>query len=205
MQNFRSPYSAKDLGDFWRRWHISLSGWFRDYLYQPLGGGHKGNLQMAFNIMLVFSVSGLLHGANWTFLAWGIWDGIGLVFQRIFKQSFQVGPALSKISTLFWVFMGWFFFRVNNLEEAEVLGGKLISLPDWTLNSFNLFHSSSEMAVAISGITLLMISEKINSEEIASWFQNLSFKNSAFLFTAAIMVFLWFGHFKGGDFIYFQF
>ena len=101
--------------------------------------------------------------------------------------------------------MGWFFFRVNNLDEAELLARKLISLPDWTLRSFNLFHSSSEMAVALSGIFLLMLSEKFSSDEIAGRFQNLSFKKAAVIFTAATMVFLWFGHFKGGDFIYFQF
>lgn len=205
MRNFKSPYSATDLGDFWRRWHISLSGWFRDYLYQPLGGGQGGTFKMAFNIMLVFSVSGLWHGANWTFLAWGIWHGTGLVFQRLFRKSFQAGPALSKISTLIWVFMGWFFFRVNNLDEAELLARKLISLPYWNLSSFNLFHSSSEMAVALSGIAILMLSEKFSSDEIAVRFQNLSIKKAAMIFTAAIMVFLWFGHFKGGDFIYFQF
>jgi D-alanyl-lipoteichoic acid acyltransferase DltB (MBOAT superfamily) len=202
MSNFRSPYLATDLGDFWRRWHISLSGWFRDYLYHPLGGNQAGKARTYFNLFLVFCLSGLWHGANWTFLLWGAWHGAGLVFQRFFQGFFKPGFFLSRVLCLLWVFAGWFIFRVNNLDDAAIL---LRNSVIWNFENFNLFHSVSEFCLAISGIFILIMSEqkslKDYEERIRHWSWPLRF---AALFTC-ITALLWLGHFKGGDFIYFQF
>jgi len=202
MSNFRSPYLATDLGDFWRRWHISLSGWFRDYLYHPLGGNQAGKLRTYFNLLLVFCLSGLWHGANWTFLIWGAWHGAGLILQRIFGGLFRPGLLFSRMLCLLWVFAGWFFFRVNNLEDAALL---LRNTANWKISNFNLFHSVSELSLALSSIFILMLSEhkslKEYTESIRQW--------SGLLRWTALLVclsaLLWLGHFKGGDFIYFQF
>src|SRR5690606_30613218 len=81
-ENFFYPYVATSVRDFWRRWHISLSTWFRDYLYIPLGGSHRGNARTAFNLLLVFFLCGLWHGASWNFVAWGLFHGFFLALER---------------------------------------------------------------------------------------------------------------------------
>lgn len=91
LENFNYPYSANSIQDFWRRWHISLSTWFRDYLYIPLGGSRRSNINTYFNLITVFVLCGLWHGANWTFIVWGAWHGIFLILERFenFKKLFQ--------------------------------------------------------------------------------------------------------------------
>ena len=80
--NFNYPYLSSSLGEFWRRWHISLSGWLRDYLYFPLGGNRRGRLRTYFNLFLVMAIGGLWHGAAWSFVIWGLYHGLGLAFER---------------------------------------------------------------------------------------------------------------------------
>jgi alginate O-acetyltransferase complex protein AlgI len=110
--NFLRPYFAKSLPDFWRRWHISLSGWFRDYVYFPLGGNRVGKLLQQRNILLVFLLSGIWHGANWTFLAWGAAHGL---FYALSKNW----PArLAAITTFPFVCLAWILFRANSLADA---------------------------------------------------------------------------------------
>ena len=202
MANFRSPYFARDLADFWRRWHISLSAWFRDYLYHPLGGSHAGPMRTYFNLFLVFCLSGLWHGANWTFLIWGAWHGAGLVLQRLFGGIMKQGILTSRILCLIWVFAGWFFFRVNNLNDISVL---LSPAGGWNFNNINLFHSSSEMSLAILSVAFWLLSEQKSILWITERIRALGF--TAKWLSAAIWLtaLLWMGHFKGGDFIYFQF
>ena len=84
LENFNYPYISKSMQDFWRRWHISLSSWFKDYLYIPLGGNRKGNKRTYLNLVIVFFVCGLWHGAAWTFIIWGLWHGFFLVIERLF-------------------------------------------------------------------------------------------------------------------------
>ncbi len=89
MVNFRNPYHARSISEFWRRWHISLSTWFRDYLYIPLGGSKGGRVQTGFNLLVVFLLSGLWHGANWTFLIWGRFVGLAMVVTVFARASTQ--------------------------------------------------------------------------------------------------------------------
>jgi alginate O-acetyltransferase complex protein AlgI len=114
-ENFRRPYSAVSITDFWRRWHITLSNWFRDYLYIPLGGSHRGSGRTMANLWIVFVITGIWHGANWTFLLWGIYHGMLLIGERLTGQR-HVGPGASwaplrRGGVLFAVMMGWVLFR----------------------------------------------------------------------------------------------
>ena len=205
MANFRSPYAATDLGDFWRRWHISLSGWFRDYLYHPLGGNRQSKARSWLNLFIVFCVSGLWHGANWTFLLWGAWHGFGLVMQRILTPVVKMPVFFSRMLCLFWVFSGWFFFRVNNLEDAIVLFRKLNPSTSWSGSEINLFHSVSEMSLALLSCLMLLLAERKSLKEWTEFIQNQKLTVKLSLALTAFSLLLWFGHFKGGDFIYFQF
>ena len=120
LENFNYPYIAQSIKDFWRRWHISLSGWFRDYLYIPLGGNRTGQWKTYFNLMLVFTLCGLWHGASWNFLIWGSIHGVFLIIERTrFGPWLDYQPALIKhIYTLFIIINAWVFFRIEDLNEA---------------------------------------------------------------------------------------
>jgi D-alanyl-lipoteichoic acid acyltransferase DltB (MBOAT superfamily) len=113
MVNFRQPYFATSLQDFWRRWHISLSSWLRDYLYIPLGGNRKGTLHTYVNLMITMLLGGLWHGANWTFVLWGGLHGIGLSLERAFTRA-----GLGRIATILTVVLAWVFFRATSVGHA---------------------------------------------------------------------------------------
>jgi alginate O-acetyltransferase complex protein AlgI len=120
-RNFDAPYRADSFGDFWRRWHISLSSWLRDYLYIPLGGNRAGTGRTYLNLMIVFLLCGLWHGAGWTFIVWGAWHGFWLVVERAFgRKPFYAGlPASARVlATLLLLTLGWVLFRAETLAEA---------------------------------------------------------------------------------------
>lgn len=116
-ENFRYPYAALGIRDFWRRWHISLSTWFREYLYIPLGGNRKGNRRTYLNLLIVFASTGLWHGANFTFLVWGLYHGLLLVLERTGFLHIR-NKALNHFYTLFAVLIGFVIFRADNLAYA---------------------------------------------------------------------------------------
>lgn len=118
-ENFNFPYIATSITDFWRRWHISLSSWFRDYVYIPLGGNRKGHGKTLRNLILVFCATGFWHGANWTFLAWGLWHGMFLVLERQFRgRDYRFPGLLKHVYVLVAVLLGWVVFRCDNIREA---------------------------------------------------------------------------------------
>ena len=122
-ENFDSPYKSKSITEFWRRWHISLSSFLRDYLYIPLGGNRKGKSRTYFNLLFVMFLGGLWHGAQWTFIAWGINHGSFLVIERLFRNSsiFRNIPNLIKASFTFTVvLLAWVFFRAENFDRAFI-------------------------------------------------------------------------------------
>lgn len=120
LENFNYPYIANSIQDYWRRWHISLSTWFRDYLYIPLGGSKVSNLNTYTNLILVFVLCGFWHGANWTFLIWGLWHGSFLITERfnIFKRIISINIFTKHIYTLLVINIGWVFFRAESLPKA---------------------------------------------------------------------------------------
>jgi alginate O-acetyltransferase complex protein AlgI len=138
QENFRRPYSAKSVTDFWRRWHISLSTWFRDYVYIPLGGNRRGAIRTYRNLFTIFVLTGFWHGANWTFLLWGLTHGVALVLERIFLRNHgflrRGYSAVIRVWTILLVMFGWLIFRSDNVSHA----GELI----WALGDTNGFRLS---------------------------------------------------------------
>ncbi len=123
IANFDTPYISRSITEFWRRWHISLSVWLRDYLYIPLGGNRKGKARTYVNLMLVMVLGGLWHGANWTFALWGLWHGGWLAVERATGRAKGVGVSALAV-TLLIVLLGWVMFRAASVTEAfEVYGG----------------------------------------------------------------------------------
>lgn len=120
LENFNYPYSATSIQDFWRRWHISLSTWFRDYLYIPLGGNRQGRVRTYINMFVVFFLCGLWHGASWNFVVWGVYHGMGLVIERLgFGRLIARLPrALANLYLWLFVMVGWVFFRAPDLSYA---------------------------------------------------------------------------------------
>ena len=119
MENFNYPYISKSITEFWRRWHISLSTWFKEYLYIPLGGNRRGNVY--FNLFVVFLVTGVWHGAAWTFVFWGLWHGLFILIERFInkKEWYIKTPTIIKyIVTMFIVILGWVLFRADSLDQA---------------------------------------------------------------------------------------
>lgn len=170
MQNFAAPYLSASVGEFWRRWHISLSTWFRDYLYIPLGGNRKGFWRKNGNLLIVFAVSGLWHGAGATFLFWGLVHGIYQVIGTIWKASILPkkranrpsfsGRLLRTAGTFLLVSFAWIFFRAESFAKAweviRCLGGvTLWQLTDGTLLKLGL--DGANWALLACGILLLLI------------------------------------------------
>jgi len=120
LENFNFPYIAKSIREFWRRWHISLSNWFRDYLYIPLGGNRKGNHRTYFNLLIVFFVTGIWHGASWNFVAWGMLHGLFMILEKLGldRALEKLWKPIQHIYTLFIVMMAWVLFRADDFTHA---------------------------------------------------------------------------------------
>lgn len=121
MTNFRSPYFAGSIREFWSRWHISLSTWFRDYVYIPLGGSRCGKWKTCRNLMITFLVSGLWHGANWTFVVWGGLHGLAQVLEKLLDKGKRKLPALRCIGVFLFCCITWVFFRAESFSDAFYL------------------------------------------------------------------------------------
>ena len=147
MQNFRRPYFAASVQEFWGRWHISLSTWFRDYVYIPLGGNRVSNAKWYFNIMLVFVVSGLWHGAYYTFIIWGFLHGFYILFGRVtlnFRQKITALVGLDKFPrlikflnitiTFHLVLFAWIFFRASYITHAKIIIKNILSIDFASIN-----------------------------------------------------------------------
>ncbi len=119
-ENFNYPYISRSIREFWRRWHISLSSWLRDYLYIPLGGSRQGTIRTFLNLLLVFLLCGLWHGASWTFILWGLYHGFFLVMERSRLEQWRqrLWPPLQQAQTLLVIMIGWVLFRSETLTDA---------------------------------------------------------------------------------------
>lgn len=138
-ENFDFPYASKNVREFWRRWHMTLSRWFRDYLYIPLGGNRKSSARVAFNLSLVFVLCGFWHGASWSFIVWGLYHGAFLAVERLGLGSVlnRLPTIVQRIYLLLAVFIGWILFRADSLASAFDYGRSLIGLgPTATVSSF---------------------------------------------------------------------
>lgn len=129
-ENFNNPYRAKSITDFWRRWHISLSTWFRDYLYIPLGGNRKGPVRTIINLFIVFTLCGFWHGASYNFILWGLYHGFLLSYERLRFKGEVRSSLFAQIKTFFLVLVGWTIFRCEDLQSLKIFLKKMFLLSD---------------------------------------------------------------------------
>jgi alginate O-acetyltransferase complex protein AlgI len=129
-ENFDAPYQASSVTEFWRRWHMTLTRWFRDYVYIPLGGNRAGRLRTYLNLVTVFFLCGLWHGAAYTFVIWGLFHGALLIIERVLRQQWNVVPSglVGQVWTLLMVLVGWVFFRSTSLSQAMAFLGHMTLL-----------------------------------------------------------------------------
>lgn len=155
-ENFNHPYLAIGIQDFWRRWHISLSTWIRDYLYIPLGGSRLGTARTYFNLLITMAIAGMWHGGDsWNFLIWGLMHGVALSVSRCWRSTaMPVLPSLlSRILTLLFVVLAWVIFRAAGFDSALVMYEGLLGLHGWSLgNEMSLVLRSSDILVFLIAI-----------------------------------------------------
>lgn len=215
MTNFNRPYFSRSISEFWKRWHISLSTWFKDYLYISLGGNRVAIPRHYFNLFIVFLISGLWHGANWTFVIWGVLNGFYLIFaiattkirKRIVYALYidkfpKFHDLLQTIITFALACFAWIFFRANSLQDALSIVKSI-----FTFKGSLFVGSPAYLIYSIFGIAFLLLVE-INREfyrksdilfgHSTIWARNLGY-------ALLIIVILLIGVFDGGQFIYFQF
>ena len=135
LENFRYPYISSNIQEFWRRWHISLSTWFKEYLYIPLGGNRKGKARTCLNKMIVFFSTGLWHGANWTFVFWGLWHGVFLLFEQVCPVK-KLPKVLAHIYALLVVCVGFVMFRADTFGQGMFMIGTMFS--GWEFSSVQM-------------------------------------------------------------------
>ena len=229
MENFNTPYFARSVKEFWGRWHISLSTWFRDYLYIPLGGNRCSNIRKSFNILVTFLVSGLWHGANFTFIAWGAIHGIFHIIEEQLKpikekylNKFKIKTnafsfaLIEIIITFIIVDLAWIFFRAETIHDAIHYIQRIFTRIDlWTLfdgTLYNLGLNIFEMNILIIALFILIAFDLVKYTRKESIFEFLNKQNLYFRWF--VMLFLIFyiivyGKYGAGfdpkQFIYFQF
>lgn len=219
MQNFKQPYFATDPSDFWRRWHISLSSWLRDYLYIPLGGNRKGTLKTLRNLFLTMFLGGLWHGAAWKFVIWGMYHGVLLCIYRILGNGKAQGIQTSNLWTYmlkaFIMFqltsLGWIFFRAHSLDQIILIFQRILHSTWFTTEYIQML---SKVAL-FSSFPILVMVYKIIREQRPLWFsENNLFKYFQYSFQPLPVKSLIFGILtylmllygaKAQTFIYFQF
>lgn len=228
MENFNCPYFSLSIGEFWRRWHISLSSWFRDYLYIPLGGNRKGTTRKYVNLMIVFLVSGLWHGAAGTYVVWGFIHGVYQVIGGLTKpmrnqcnQIFALKPdsighkALSALITFILVDFAWIFFRAESLSAAIEMIKSMVHLGNisilWNGALYDLGIGFKSFLVLMFGIAVLLFADFMKYKGIQIrkvileqelWCRWLCYLSAALF----ILVFgIWGGSYDAASFIYFQF
>ena len=215
MTNFNRPYFSKSIAEFWKRWHISLSTWFKDYLYISLGGNKVSIPRWYFNLFFVFLVSGLWHGANWTFIIWGAINGFYLVFalltQKQSKKFTQITglaklPRLNSFLQITTTFIltcfAWIFFRANTIQDAFTIIKKI------SLFKGPIHHEGFSIIIfSVLGIFFLLLVEfkKEYFNNIFTFSQNNNWLVRKLYYCFLIIVILLIGVFDGGQFIYFQF
>lgn len=204
MENFRRPYFACSIGEFWHRWHISLSTWFKDYVYIPLGGNRVPRLRQYFNLLVTFVVSGIWHGANWTFLCWGSLHGVLLCIEKAFGIGRQEYTGLRRVwhwaMTFTLVCLAWILFRANTLQDAVIVISGIFT-------KLGMPHADTKTFMALFlGFIILVAKEtsdeykwKVRVSDSIHWI--LEHVYVAFMIALIIL----FGILGGDQFIYFQF
>ena len=218
MENFQTPYDSLSISEFWRRWHISLSTWFKDYVYLPLGGSRVGAWRHAGNLLITFGVSGLWHGANWTYVIWGLLNGLYLVLGSITKDyrdrffaliglypSTFSRKAIMRATTFLLTCAAWIVFRSRSLSDAGYVMSHLTS--GWNFHEIGTPHFlMRQMPIAILSIIMLEVGQMWHRKMdvpmiLRQW--PMALRWSAY--AAFVMAVLLLGVYRGTEFIYFQF
>lgn len=225
MKNFDRPYFSKSISEFWRRWHISLSTWFKDYLYISLGGNRVSLPRACFNLFFVFMISGLWHGANWTFIVWGALHGIYLVIglltknmrnQFIARTGFTIlnQPLLNIAFTYVLAAFAWIFFRANTLHDAWYIIRHLFdhSTGTWReidytgIATVKVFYKSYEWLALVGALLILVIIERAQfRHSINNWIQRQQTPIRWAIYYGIVLYIGLLGAFEHVQFIYFQF
>ncbi|MEJ5961371.1 MBOAT family O-acyltransferase [Pedobacter immunditicola] len=208
MTNFNRPYFSRSIAEFWKRWHISLSTWFRDYVYIPLGGNRVPKPRAYFNLMLTFTISGLWHGANWTYVCWGALNGFYLVFAQMVsghRRSFQRFENFYQILTTFiLILFSWIFFRSPSLEVSFSIIHKMM----FVRGPLFLGYDTSHFVYGVFFLMMLILVETFEEYKLKDSFsffkhENVFVRRMAYI--AVVFLILLFGVFGDSQFIYFQF
>lgn len=218
LENFRFPYLAKSIREFWQRWHISLSNWFRDYLYIPLGGNRVSPQRIYLNLFIVFLLTGLWHGASWNFVIWGMIHGLFMIIERLgFEKLLRKTPALlQRFYMLFVVIIAWTFFRVAHLNDAINYINSMFAFGANKDLSIDIFMSKEIKAALIVGIIMafngfnyilrsiyqFLLKQNLNHEIIKIVFRNTK---SVFLILVLVYSALLIAAGSYNPFIYFRF
>jgi D-alanyl-lipoteichoic acid acyltransferase DltB (MBOAT superfamily) len=217
MQNFRQPYLSRSVREFWRRWHISLSTWFRDYVYISLGGNRVSFGRMLVNLLIVFLVSGLWHGAAWTFVIWGALHGGYVVAEVLFsrlKNPPNIPGFIRLIVTFALVCFAWIFFRASSFDDALYVVANLFNFADGLedfARPFNagLFPAQWEFTISVALIAILLLTDwldaKWNFIESLGQIPAVARWTIYYVLAFGISVSLWIYVSGTADFIYFQF
>src|SRR5262249_27775607 len=200
--NFRFPYWATSIKNFWRHWHVSLSQWLRDYLYIPLGGNRGGTLDTVRNLLVTMTLGGLWHGASWNFVAWGFLHGVALAVWTVLpladRPASPVGKAFGWLGTMVVVFVGWFLFRATSWQ---LMSGMFAALEDW---EWAPVHSAALAAIATVVVAMAPLEWLLQTRgdfvlaDASNWIRYPTCATLA-VFAAAMA-----GH-QQATFIYFQF
>lgn len=229
IQNFEAPYFSKSISEFWRRWHISLSSWLRDYLYIPLGGNRRGTARKYFNTVIVFFVSGIWHGANWGYIVWGLLHGAYIVIGEItrpfkkkvadrfyFKTDCFSYRLMQTAITFFLVCFSWIFFKTEELGAAmEVIRRMVVKWDPWALFDGTLYTwglAEKDFRITLFAMILLLAADYIKKKKNESIItilnrQNIWFRWGVYLFICGA-IFVWGQYGAGHDpqaFLYFSF
>lgn len=205
MDNFRRPYFSTSFKDFWGRWHISLSTWFRDYVYIPLGGSRVNNIRKNFNLFATFVISGLWHGANWTFVIWGAIHGTYQIVEKgsaSLLKGLRVPRMLSMAAVFFFTCIAWVFFRAATVQDAFHIINVMFTHPG---NSIHI-GDKGIFAFALLGIMTLFIVDYFHEyqPEVKLLNHEYAFVRISTIVTMLIFI-IGLGVFDGSQFIYFQF
>lgn len=191
-ENFNNPYISQSITEFWRRWHITLSQWMRDYLYIPLGGNRVSARRIYFNLWLVFLISGLWHGAAWSFVLWGAFHGLFLILDRLFLLKFyeKIGKYPSIALTFFITIIGWVIFRAESMDQ---IGFFLKAMFSWQTNDLMFLLNSKfywiiGIAIFFSFITLFNFGKR--AENFFFYREKLSGKQHIFTFILMMLMFV---------------
>ncbi len=216
MLNFDRPYLSKSISEFWKRWHISLSTWFRDYVYIPLGGNRVSTSRRYFNLFFVFMLSGLWHGASWNFIIWGALHGVYLIVGQITKnfqnkiiEIFKL-PILIKIIhasiTLLLVMFAWIFFRANTFKDAKYIIKNLFTKSSHSLSEVIELIEVKTLVIVLSGILVMEIVEWMQrTHKMGTWIELLPRWKRWSIYYFLVFSIITFGYFGSVQFIYFQF